>query len=68
MEVGSFALGHTVRGLEFNSGLHGIVVTPTGLVGSADPRGEGVALGDRDTLRAMAGTGSDFPGHPFVLC
>jgi len=40
------ALGHQVRVLDFTSGLQGIVVTSRGLVGGADPRREGVALGD----------------------
>ena len=40
------ALGHEVRVRALTSGLHGIAVTPQGLVGGADPRREGVALGD----------------------
>jgi gamma-glutamyltranspeptidase/glutathione hydrolase len=40
------ALGHPVEAIELNSGLHGIVRTPQGLAGGADPRREGVALGD----------------------
>lgn len=40
------ALGHEVGVGSLNSGLHGILVTPHGLDGGADPRREGVALGD----------------------
>lgn len=40
------ALGHEVNAIGFTSGVQGIVVTPTGLVGGADPRREGVVLGD----------------------
>jgi gamma-glutamyltranspeptidase/glutathione hydrolase len=40
------ALGHEVRTIVMNSGLHGIHVTTDGLVGGADPRREGVVLGD----------------------
>lgn len=37
--------GYHVRVRDLNSGLHAIAVTPAGLVGAADPRREGVALG-----------------------
>jgi len=39
-------MGHGVRIRAEASGLHGIVRAPTGWVGGADPRREGVALGD----------------------
>ena len=40
------ALGHDVSVIDFTSGLQGIVITPGGLVGGADPRREGLVLGD----------------------
>jgi gamma-glutamyltranspeptidase/glutathione hydrolase len=40
------AMGHEVRVTEMNSGIQAIVVTPEGLVGGADTRREGVAIGD----------------------
>jgi gamma-glutamyltranspeptidase / glutathione hydrolase len=40
------AMGHRVRTLEMTSGLHGILRAPQGWVGAADPRREGVAIGD----------------------
>lgn len=39
-------LGHRVKLFDLNSGLHGIMVTEAGLVGGADPRREGVAMGE----------------------
>lgn len=39
-------LGHTVKPSVMNSGLHVIAVTPAGLLGGADNRREGVAVGD----------------------
>jgi gamma-glutamyltranspeptidase / glutathione hydrolase len=39
-------LGHDVERFAFTSGLHIIAITPAGLEGGADPRREGVALGD----------------------
>jgi len=39
-------LGHQVQRFDFTSGLAIIAVTPEGLEGGADPRREGVALGD----------------------
>ncbi|MEF2552078.1 gamma-glutamyltransferase [Aurantimonas sp. A2-1-M11] len=38
--------GFTVEETDLDSGLHGIVITPDGLEGGADPRREGVAVGD----------------------
>jgi gamma-glutamyltranspeptidase/glutathione hydrolase len=38
--------GQVVEVREMNSGLQAIVVTPNGLLGGADPRREGVAVGD----------------------
>lgn len=40
------ALGHRVERRELTSGLQLITVSPDGLTGGADPRREGVALGD----------------------
>lgn len=40
------AMGHEVRVRALISGLHAIQVTPHNLLGGADPRREGVALGD----------------------
>lgn len=40
------ARGHSVARRELESGLHAIMRTPRGLAGGADPRREGVALGD----------------------
>ena len=41
------ARGHEVRVVPIDSGLHGILATVGGLEGGADPRREGVAMGDR---------------------
>jgi len=40
------AKGHEVRRMDLTSGEHIIAVTPGGLEGGADPRREGIALGD----------------------
>ncbi|WP_200814094.1 gamma-glutamyltransferase [Xaviernesmea oryzae] len=40
------ALGYEVKPGEMNSGLHAIEITANGLAGSADPRREGVAVGE----------------------
>ena len=40
------ALGHDTRIVQHTSGLHAIVRTPTGWIGGADPRREGVVRGD----------------------
>jgi gamma-glutamyltranspeptidase/glutathione hydrolase len=40
------ALGYEVKIRELNSGLHGVAIDTGGLTGGADPRREGVALGD----------------------
>ena len=39
-------LGFEVNETDLDSGLHGIVITADGLAGGADPRREGVAVGD----------------------
>jgi gamma-glutamyltranspeptidase/glutathione hydrolase len=39
------AMGHEVREVDFPSGLQGLVITPDGMEGGADPRREGLALG-----------------------
>ena len=40
------ALGYETSVKEINSGLHGIAITSDGLAGGADPRREGLAVGD----------------------
>ena len=40
------AMGHEVKVAPQNSGLHAVAVTPAGLLGGADPRREGLAVGD----------------------
>ena len=39
------ALGHTVKTVDLNSGLHGIQIKEGKLIGGADPRREGIAVG-----------------------
>ena len=39
------SMGHEVRTIEMNSGIHGIMRTSQGWQGGADPRREGIALG-----------------------
>jgi gamma-glutamyltranspeptidase/glutathione hydrolase len=45
LEAALAAMGHPVRVLDMTSGLHGILRTPHGWSGGADPRREGVARG-----------------------
>jgi len=45
LKAGLEAIGHKVTVRDLNSGLHGIVVTKTGLKGGADPRRVGRVLG-----------------------
>jgi gamma-glutamyltranspeptidase/glutathione hydrolase len=40
------ALGHPVEAVQMVSGLHGIMRTPRGLAGGADPRREGIVLSE----------------------
>lgn len=40
------AMGYSVKRRDLNSGLHGIVLTPAGLEGGADPRREGIVLAE----------------------
>ena len=40
------SLGHDVKIRRLTSGLHGIEITPDDLVGGADPRREGIAMGE----------------------
>src|SRR5690606_11244205 len=40
------SLGYAVSVDDLNSGLHGVTFTPDGLEGGADPRREGIAIGD----------------------
>ncbi|MFP6745579.1 MAG: gamma-glutamyltransferase [Alphaproteobacteria bacterium] len=46
LEVALASRGHEVRLRKLTSGLHAVAVTAGGLEGGADPRREGVALGD----------------------
>ena len=46
LEEGLKLLGHNVRVIELTSGLQGIQRSPGGWVGGADPRREGIVLGD----------------------
>ena len=55
------AMGHEISLIDFPSGLHGIMVTPEGLVGGSDPRREGEALGD-GLAEPQGGEPADF-GH-----
>ncbi|MGO4704943.1 gamma-glutamyltransferase [Microvirga sp. 2MCAF38] len=45
-KAGLEAKGHDVKLIDQNSGIHAIVITPSGLVGGADSRREGVAIGN----------------------
>jgi gamma-glutamyltranspeptidase/glutathione hydrolase len=55
------AMGHDITITDFPSGLHGIMVTPEGLIGGSDPRREGEAMGD-GISEPLGGEPADF-GH-----
>ncbi|HAT84529.1 MAG TPA: gamma-glutamyltransferase, partial [Rhizobiales bacterium] len=46
LKDGLEALGHEVKIRDLNSGLHAILIKGGMLIGAADPRREGVAMGD----------------------
>ncbi len=46
LSAGLEAMGHEINVRDLNSGLHAIMITADGLIGAADPRREGVAMGD----------------------
>jgi gamma-glutamyltranspeptidase/glutathione hydrolase len=46
LQAGLESMGHRVVAIPLESGLHGILATPSGLLGGADPRREGIALGE----------------------
>jgi len=46
LEAALDSMGHEVVAIQIESGLQGILVTPSGLTGGTDPRREGVALGN----------------------
>ena len=46
LEQALAAKGHMVKRIPMTSGQHIIAVTPEGLEGGADPRRDGIALGD----------------------
>lgn len=49
-------LGHEVKIVDINSGIHAIAITPDGLVGGADPRREGRALSADECLNPRDGS------------
>jgi gamma-glutamyltranspeptidase/glutathione hydrolase len=53
------AMGHDVGLTDFPSGLHGIMVTPEGLMGGSDPRREGEAMGDDVLSQPQGGAAVD---------
>nr|WP_232360897.1 gamma-glutamyltransferase [Paraneptunicella aestuarii] len=46
LQQGLEKLGHEVKIIDLNSGLHGILIKDGKLIGGADPRREGVAVGE----------------------
>ena len=46
LEAALESMGHEVVAIQIESGLQGILVTPSGLTGGTDPRREGVVLGN----------------------